>query len=377
MLDWAKEIRWAKWVEGVFWSIVILTLYCFFMLPFEIGSEFYITLYKFIQGGNEKWMWMSYFICLAMVSFYFIFRYYNQYRAIIDTPKAKIRSAAQGYVALDGLGYTMPNHPIFSPLTGTECIWYKFEVKKNIGRNQWVTVSSGESEEIILLQDNTGKCFIDPEQAEISAERDLVWYGSSPEPNTPDHLFEKSKSFSMGKLFSHGKYRYEQSIILPKDNLYVIGMFRTIGNNDSLEETKEDREAINREQVIKLLKQWKSDYQSLLARFDTNKDGILSGEEHERVIQAAEAEISEKYKFENKTVSSRQDAQPVNLVSKDGILNGKPFIISSFNPVALASSFRSLMLLYLSFFLIFMVFSVKFDYIYMQFYKIITAKSLP
>ena len=68
-------------------------------------------------------------------------------RLIVDTPTARIRSAAQGYVELTGIAH--PHRELVAaPLTGTPCVWYRYEIeeRRGSGRNaSWVTVERGDA----------------------------------------------------------------------------------------------------------------------------------------------------------------------------------------------------------------------------------------
>ena len=91
-------------------------------------------------------------------------------RLIEDTPTAKIRSAHQGYVELEGTGKLMDGPPIIAKLSGLPCVWFRYKIEQQIktqhnGHTQtrWQVIEKGESTETFWLQDDTGRVVIDPE----------------------------------------------------------------------------------------------------------------------------------------------------------------------------------------------------------------------
>src|SRR4030067_2822595 len=59
-------------------------------------------------------------------------RHVSHVRLIEDTPTAKIRSAPQGYVELEGLGKLMDGPPIIARLTGLPCVWDRYTIEEYV-----------------------------------------------------------------------------------------------------------------------------------------------------------------------------------------------------------------------------------------------------
>jgi len=220
----------------------------------------------------EFWIGAGLLIALACGAFYAIFRFLHRYHIIEGTPTSKVRSAAQGYVELDGIGYLLPGTPIVAPLSGITCTWYSYKVEEKTEsgsdhRERWRTLRQESSDDLFLLKDDTGECVIDPEGAEVTPAISEVWYGDVPMWN--------------GTLLrrSSGRYRYTEKRMHPGDALYAIGQFRTVGGSQELPNTHEE--------VRELLAEWKRDQVALHARFDRNHDGVLSVDEWEEVRKAA------------------------------------------------------------------------------------------
>lgn len=201
-------------------------------------------------------------------------------RCIDHTPTSRVRSAAQGYVELEGLARLLPGPLIVSPLTGTRCCWwsYRVEHRETVYRNgrrssQWSTLDVGTSDDLFLLADTTGECIIDPEGAKVVPSLRRRWCGSSRRPHRVP---------PRSPWFSFGSYRYTERLIRYGDPLYAIGWFRSQGAEQSF---RSDRE------VTELLAEWKRDQGLLLEHFDRNADGRIDLEEWQQVRKAASLEV--------------------------------------------------------------------------------------
>jgi hypothetical protein len=210
---------------------------------------------------------------------YFAFRNWRLARLIDDTPRSRIRSAAQGYVELGGRARMPANVANNSPLTGRACVWWLYRIERSVmsNRNRWETIDRGTSTQVFLIEDETGSCLVNPQGADVRPDETTVWYGAEPWP---------TGSFAAGRteLFGSRDYRYTEHRIVETELVNVIGDFRTVGGIAT-----EDFEA----EVAKLLAQWKQDQPALLQRFDTNHDGVLSQAEWEVARAAARRQISE------------------------------------------------------------------------------------
>ena len=107
-------------------------------------------------------------------------------RVMQDMPTAKLRSAHQGYIELQGRAELMDGAPIFSPLSRETCVWYRYKIEHkesqgfaNSRDSKWRTTSSGTSDDLFYLVDDTGKCAVDPEGAKVTTSHKRVWYGRS------------------------------------------------------------------------------------------------------------------------------------------------------------------------------------------------------
>lgn len=233
-----------------------------------------------------------------------------------DLPTSKIRSAAQGYVELAGTARLMPGEPIRAPLSGADCTWYAYKIEKResssfngTDRETWRTLKQGVSDSIFHLDDDTGRCIIDPEGAEVSASIKLRWHGQSPSPEAAP-MASSSRWWS---LLAIGRYRYTEQRIEPGDALYATGFFNTLGDFDH--DTNSDNA------VRELLAEWKRDGKTLLDRFDLDRDGQIDVREWQIARKQAKKEARR-----NQATRTRH---PSLHVLKNPGKSYQPFIIST------------------------------------------------
>lgn len=223
-----------------------------------------------------------------------------------ETPLSLIRSAAQGYVKLEGLADLMPGLPIISPLTSKSCVWWSYKIEERVssGRSShWETVDHGTSDDLFLIRDSSGQCVVDVENAEVIPATETVWYGDDPRPLTGP---------AIGGFALASKYRYVEKLINPQEFIFALGFFHTQGDSTGAM-------AIN-DEVAQLLHEWKQNQADLLRRFDTNHDGQIDQQEWETARETAREQI---------LLQEQQAAQrpPVDVLSQPK--DGRRFIIST------------------------------------------------
>ena len=279
------------------------------------------TLKHWVQTSpaDDFWLWAIALVVITIISFYFAFIFLNRKRIIEDTPTSKIRSAAQGYIELAGHGQLMEGQPIIAPLTGKTCTWYEYKVEEHrkTGKNsEWRTIRKGVSDELFLIKDETGQCIIDPEGANVTVNDKNVWYGHQATPSTvPNHLPGNKKKNIFGSIgISVGKkYRYTEKLLHSGESLYAIGFYKTVGGSGAKLNFNED--------VRELIREWKSDTEALMKKFDTNKDGEIDLQEWQKVREEAYEEIVKKH-------SEQKTLPPVHLMAKTNDKR-RPFILSA------------------------------------------------
>lgn len=251
-----------------------------------------------------------------------------------NTPTSRIRSAAQGYVELEGVAGTLPGPEIVSPLTRTPCVWWSVTIERlhrdaddspghrgpvavmdpgwgwpgavaeqTLRRASPRIVRREQSNELFVIRDQTGECVVDVAGAAVRPSVSRSWRGTS---MIPDYGPAAGIWFPLG-----GRYRYTEKMIRIGDPLYVLGWFRTHS-----EQQEFDRNA----ELRALLADWKKDRAELLRRFDANGDGEIDPGEWEQVRKAAKAEVA-------RLQVERSTAPDVNIIAAPR--DRRPFIVST------------------------------------------------
>ncbi|MGB0955529.1 MAG: GIDE domain-containing protein [Panacagrimonas sp.] len=241
-------------------------------------------------------------------------------RLMEDTPRSRIRSAAQGYVELGGRAGLLPGPEIVSPLTRQRCCWwdYRVELRRRTFsngkyRDVWQTVEAQTSAELFLLDDGTGRCIVDPGGAKVWPSLRRQWRGGT---RVPQRVPKKSQ------WISFGSYRYTERLIRLDDPLYAIGAFRT----EQAVAGPGEAEAF-RARLVEL----KKDQAGLLARFDANQDGLIDAAEWETARRQVRAEAMQ-------TQVEPAVAPDLNVLSRPA--DRRPFILSTQPESVLSRRFR-------------------------------------
>jgi len=158
------------------------------------------------------------------------------------------------------------------------------------------------SDNLFLLIDETGKCIIDPDGAEVTPSESDTWYGNS---RYPEYGVKASSSFMQS-----GQFRYSEKRMHVGDHLYAIGHFESVTG---------ERGSLN-DDVKAILRQWKEFPDDYLKRFDTNNDGEIDLIEWQEVRRAAE-----KQAFEERQERIREHGT-IHILKQDAY---RPFLLST------------------------------------------------
>lgn len=258
---------------------------------------------------------------LTLALLYHMLTRLRRARWIEDTPTSRIRSAAQGLVELKGHLDPGGHTPLISPLAEVDCLWYRFRVEeyRRSGKSsQWRTVEQGCSERPFLLRDDTGSCWIVPQDAEVHPSRVRRWEGRRRWP--AGHALRTGILAGLiGK-----RYRYTEEWLEAGQVLYALGWFQSRGGG---------RENVDQRSVARqIIGQWKADYADLLARFDTDRNGELGMPEWEKVQAAADQQAA-------RQLADRDKAPLVHELGKPPH-RGLPFMLSDHHEVKLSRRLR-------------------------------------
>lgn len=271
------------------------------------------ALFDYIASDPELGFLFLFLAGLFLVGAYRFLRLQARRRLVEDTPTSRIRSATQGYVELEGRARLMDGPPILSPLTHTECAWWRFKVEKreqDDNRTRWVVIRQGTSASLFLLEDGTGECVVDPDGAIVEPAYRRIWLGATPHPG----------GGLAAPWMSSGDYRYTEELIQPGEQVYALGWFTS---HDALHVSPQER---TRDTVIA----WKKDPR-MLEQFDADGDG--------RLDEAEFAVLREEARRHAETVHREQALLPQTHVLRADP-QGRPFLLSTYDQHQLARRLR-------------------------------------
>lgn len=276
-----------------------------------------------MMSAEDFFFWSSITGVLAIGGFAAGFRYLHHQRLIENVPTSRLRSAAQGYLELEGTARLMAGDLIVSPLTATRCIWwrYKVERKQRSGkRTEWVHVQGGLSDDSFLLDDGTGTCVVDPVGASVIPALRRRWYGHRPHPDVaPAH--------GQGFWRSIGcDYRYTEELIFEETVVYALGAFRTQTGQDHFDEQADLRELLNK---------WKHD-RRMMAVLDVNKDGTVDQKEWEAARRMGAGQVRQQH------VERAVNTPDLHILAKPR--DARPYILSGIAQADLIGHYRRMAL---------------------------------
>ena len=265
-----------------------------------------------LDSGFYLVLWLGALI-LTLVFVFFGFRSLIRARIIAHTPTARLRSAAQGFNEIEGTGRGVDDHPLYSPLSFTPCLWFDMTIERleSSGENRrWKTVERRRSDAVFRVDDGSGEAFIDPDHARVIPHSRRRWRERG-----------GRTSWSSGTFAGFGgeTHRYTEQMLLPDQPLYVLGWLETRGHRNG----GGGKHAAIEQRRLDLLQEWKGDA-SARAQFDIDGDGEISEREWAWAMRLARAQA--KKEIDEADREQTNDDHIVHLMRRPD--NGDPFIIS-------------------------------------------------
>ncbi|WP_157673161.1 hypothetical protein [Curvibacter sp. AEP1-3] len=212
----------------------------------------------FHAGSGRHWPWAAGAIsAIGLLAWGAALR---RARTISNIATSRIASAAQGYAELQGR--TNTTDLIYSPLSNSPCIWYRYAIYERDSDNDWKEVEGGTSSATFDLHDGSGVCTIDPDHAEVMGV---------PETSRVS-----------------GDTKHVEHLLHGGRNLYALGEFVTVGGANSVLSLRED--------VNALLTSWKQNPAELQRRFDLNRDGEIDLKEWELARRLATRTVEKEHR---------------------------------------------------------------------------------
>jgi hypothetical protein len=275
--------------------------------------------------SSGDWFLLIALIVGACICLFAALRMFHRARLIEDMPTSKIRSCTQGYVELHGTAKWMEGPEIHAPLSGQPCVWYSFSVDEYVAhsKRKWRHIDGGVSDELFILEDDTGTCVIDPEGAEVTPSSSNTWYGSkriSPVTHT------SPLDVLGGAIFQTGeKYRYTERRLDQYEYLYAIGEYNSLGTGH--EENLKDAASA-------YLRELKRDKEKL-ASYDKNSDGQIDQNEWEQARKDVKQAVIE-HQLSNPL------PKRMHVLKKPQTKKYQPFLLSSKSEIHISRKNRIL-----------------------------------
>ena len=212
-----------------------------------------MTLVENIKNFPLFWygLIVAIFAGIAIYAFRRIFKQLKLANIIKETPRSKIRSAAQGYVELHGKAKFLDKDKLYAPLSGEACCWYQYKVEEKIVvRNpnggstvEWRLLDDSVSLGLFQINDGTGNCVVHPVAAKVKPKTREIWYGRYLNPQAErSHRswWKKFMYYIMPK-----PYRFTEWRIDDDEDIFSLGFFKTCYRQDNPLHGSEYREKLD------------------------------------------------------------------------------------------------------------------------------------
>ena len=245
------------------------------------SSFFYVAVFLtfFCIDYNDRYQKALYFTIIAILSLIWTILLYKRIRLIEDTAQTQLSTAAQGYAEVEGKVRLYDNETARGPnLDMPVMAWYA---------KHMVTSTAG-----FILEDDRGRCTIDPNDAEVI----------TPSYRYNDHSYKA---------------------IYPGEKIYVLGYLETLNKH----RTEYERQGL----VSRKMVSWKQNRFRFLDLFDRNNDGVIDDNEmllaRDRATDLVDDQLEEVYQ-----------APATHVISNPN--DGRPFILSSIHPEKLLKRYK-------------------------------------
>lgn len=271
-----------------------------------VHGGFLLAAILLLGNGTTYEIWLIFiFTSLSLSAFAWLFNL-RRLLAIAEHPTSTIAAAAQGYIEL--LGGARQILPLISPLQGKQCVWFRYWVYAKDSNNVWRLADYKSSEQNFEIEDATGRCLVIPAGAEIiAAER---------------HMIQQHEHKFIEELIPLGK------------SVYILGQLQTITEATAEKQIKQD--------VGKLLSEWKKSPVNFLRRFDRDGNGEVDMQEWEEARTQALHEV-----LAQKGIINKHEVQSIRAPD-----DGRLFLISGISPHQLRQRYKFWITIHLLVFLV-------------------------
>ncbi len=256
-----------------------------FLIRFS-SSFWYLILFTPFLIIEDRQAKSIYLLVLVIFSLFAAISLYRRIRLIEDTASTQLSYAAQGYAELEGIVKLYDGEVTRGPDRELPTmLWYS---------KHMVSSSTG-----FILEDEKGRCTIDPRDAEVITPR-----------------------------YTYNSQTYDA--IYPNEKIYVLGYLETLKKHRTFYE----QNAL----VSKKVAEWKQNRFNFLDMFDRNHDGKIDDAEMDQARDTAQKHV-------DRHLEEIYQQPATHVVSKPG--DGRPFIISSIHPDDLIKKYKRALIAHL------------------------------
>lgn len=227
-----------------------------------ITSGGYLALLIIGIKSEHPLGWVIALGLIAVMAFLTWMSAFRRSRAIADTPTSRIATAAQGYVEIYGRASVGAENLVQAKPGSQPCVWFRCITYRRTHDHKWQEIERHTSDAMFEITDDTGRCMVDPEHAEVLTTHRRTW--------------------------QEGDYKFVEYQLFPLDRIYALGEFATIGGANATLDFKGD--------VQVLLAEWKKDQAGLLERFDLDGNGEVDLQEWQLARNAARREVEKQHR---------------------------------------------------------------------------------
>ncbi len=115
-------------------------------------------------------------LVISIWLFWRAINYLKLVRIMEDTPGSNVASSPQGMVELKGKTLPLENQVLMVPRKNIPCVWYRYVKTDEYSDDEYTNTEVKESNYRFYIEDNTGRCAIDPVYADVHAKREYDEY---------------------------------------------------------------------------------------------------------------------------------------------------------------------------------------------------------
>ncbi|MFN8587519.1 MAG: GIDE domain-containing protein [Candidatus Eisenbacteria bacterium] len=147
------------------------------------------------------------------------------WRLLRDTPTARVRSMAMGFVELSG--QVEPRSELAAPFSGRRCVWWEVEIStlsgRSRGRTSWHVVHRRGSGHPFYLRDETGVALVYPEGANVKLN--FTTEESTHGLGVPDPYMQymEEQNLGMRRVWALGSMRFRERTLEAPQRVFVLG----------------------------------------------------------------------------------------------------------------------------------------------------------